>query len=597
MADAWQSAWVEVLPDFSNFRREASPSIVSILGDAGDEGGRSGSKSFGNSFIGGVGKLAAPIAGAFAALGIGNLIGDAVRTGIDYVSEGVNLASDLAESVNAVEVSYGSASTAILALGENSADSMALTRAELNSAAVQFSSFSKTIAGDGGDVANTFSSIAQRGVDFASVMNLDVSEALTLFQSGLAGETEPLRRFGIDVSAAAVEQYALATGIAASASSMTEAQKVQARYGLLMQATSQYAGDFANTQDGAANASRRLTASLAEVQTSAGEIFLPLVTQLANVANDELVPALADVIQKSGPELAASLAESVPSLVSFLETLIPMLPQLLKLGTDALPLFISGMTLLLPAIEFVTKVQNDWVRGLSFLFALIQGDTTLDDLHQTVQGLQGPFGLFRDIVANTGNTFASFGQTVAIAATSLGTNVANGVNTAVSFIQSLPQRAVAALGNVGNLLYNSGRSLIGGWIDGIRDMMRPAGDAVAGVIGWVRGFFPNSPAERGPLSGSGWNSLAESGAAVMTQFTSGFARPDLTGSLTPALAAVRPAVTSQYASSATIGSPRELVIVDADRHLIGRMRVEADGRVGAHAAAEDTKWSSGGKSL
>jgi hypothetical protein len=597
MADAWQSAWVEVLPDFSNFRREASPSIVSILGDAGDEGGRSGSKNFGNSFIGGVGKLAGPIAGAFAALGIGNLIGDAVRTGIDYVSEGVNLASDLAESVNAVEVSYGSASNAILALGENSADSMALTRAELNSAAVQFSSFSKTIAGDGGDVANTFSSIAQRGVDFASVMNLDVSEALTLFQSGLAGETEPLRRFGIDVSAAAVEQYALATGIAASASSMTEAQKVQARYGLLMQATSQYAGDFANTQDGAANASRRLTASLAEVQTSAGEIFLPLVTQLANVANDELVPALADVIQKSGPELAASLAESVPSLVSFLETLIPMLPQLLKLGTDALPLFISGMTLLLPAIEYVTKVQNDWVRGLSFLFSLIQGDASLDDLHQTVQGLQGPFGLFRDIVANTGNTFAGFGQTVAIAASSLGTNVANGVNTAVGFIQSLPGRAIAAIGNVSELLRSSGRSLIQGFINGIRDMRDIAGNAVGGVIDWVRGFFPNSPAKRGPLAGSGWNSLAESGAAVMTQFTSGFSRPDLTGALTPALAAVRPAVASQYASTATFGSPRELVIVDADRQLIGRMQIEADNRVGAAQYATRVAVTSGEASL
>jgi hypothetical protein len=117
------------------------------------------------------------------------------------VSEGVvSLASDLAESVNAVEVSYGDASNAILALGENSADSMALTRADLNSAAVQFSSFSKTIASDGGNVANTFSSIAQRGVDFASVMNLDVSEALGLFQSSLAGETEPLRKYGIDVS-------------------------------------------------------------------------------------------------------------------------------------------------------------------------------------------------------------------------------------------------------------------------------------------------------------------------------------------------------------------------------------------------------------
>ena len=39
------------------------------------------------------------------------------------------------------------------------------------------------------------------------------SDALALFQSGLAGETEPLRKFGIDLSAAAVEAHAIATGI------------------------------------------------------------------------------------------------------------------------------------------------------------------------------------------------------------------------------------------------------------------------------------------------------------------------------------------------------------------------------------------------
>ena len=73
-------------------------------------------------------------------------------------------------------------------------------------------------------------------------MNLDVNQAAELFQSGLAGETEPLRKFGIDLSAAAVEASAYANGIAKAGKPLTEQQKVQARYALLMKTDRQDSG-------------------------------------------------------------------------------------------------------------------------------------------------------------------------------------------------------------------------------------------------------------------------------------------------------------------------------------------------------------------
>ena len=190
----------------------------------------------------------------------------------------IGLASDLEESVNAVEVTFGDAAEAVLAIGDNSATAFGLSKAEFNSMAVSMSSFAKSAAGEGGDVAGAVEEMATRIADFASVMNLDLAEATTTFQSALAGQTEPIRKYGKDVSAAAVELYALENGLAASKSEMTESIKVQARWGLLMEQTEDTAGDFAATSDGLANSQRILKAEATDLAAGLGEDLMPALT-------------------------------------------------------------------------------------------------------------------------------------------------------------------------------------------------------------------------------------------------------------------------------------------------------------------------------
>lgn len=108
----------------------------------------------------------------------------------------VDAASDLSESVNAVNVTFGEAADGILGLSEASAQAVGLSSREFNAFAVQFGAFSKQIAGAEGDVVGVTDELTTRIADFASVMNLDVPDAAAVFQSSLAGETEPIRRFG-----------------------------------------------------------------------------------------------------------------------------------------------------------------------------------------------------------------------------------------------------------------------------------------------------------------------------------------------------------------------------------------------------------------
>lgn len=244
----------------------------------------------------------------------------AVKFGIDSVKA----ASDQEESINAVRVSYGKAAEGILKLGRNSATSFALSRTELNSTAVQFSGFVSTIAGKGGDVVNTFRSITGRATDFASVMNLDVSKALELFQSGLAGETEPLRRYGIDLSAAAVQAFAYAKGIANAGDELTEQQKVQARYQLLLKQTAKTQGDFANTSDSLANRQRILSARFEDVQAKIGKLLLPVASKLFELLADKGIPALDDMVgwlERNQDEIEETARSVGDALLPHLETL------------------------------------------------------------------------------------------------------------------------------------------------------------------------------------------------------------------------------------------------------------------------------------
>lgn len=275
-------ATLTIIPSAKGFQS----ALGKETGGAMKRSGAAGGAAFGGAMIGGLKPMVGALAGIFAAQKI---------TG--FFSSAISEASGLGESVNALNVVYGEHSAGIQALGKGAAQTLGLSNLEFNNLAVRFSSFSKTIAGEGGNVVGTLEDLTGRASDFASVMNLEVSDAAQLFQSGLAGESEPLRAFGIDLSAASVEAYAYANGIASAGEELTESQKVQARYGALMEQTAQTAGDFANTQDSLANVQRRLSSSWADMKAKLGEAFLPVLEKAFGFVNSSVLPGIERMVQ------------------------------------------------------------------------------------------------------------------------------------------------------------------------------------------------------------------------------------------------------------------------------------------------------------
>lgn len=213
------------------------------------------------------------------------------REVFNFFKSSISAASDLGESINAVEVTFGEAAEGIKQLGVESARAVGLSNAEFNTLAVGFAAFVEKIDEGGDDVVGVMKELTGRAADFASVMNIDVAEAATIFRSGLAGETEPLRKFGIDLSAVTVTAKALSLGLADVASELTEQDKIIARYNLLMEQTNKTAGDFANTSDDLANKQRIFTAELENAKVELGEALIPAMTGLLDVGT-KLLPVI-----------------------------------------------------------------------------------------------------------------------------------------------------------------------------------------------------------------------------------------------------------------------------------------------------------------
>ena len=143
--------------------------------------------------------------------------------------------------------------------------------------------FNTIITGFGvaGDKAAFMSkNLTQLGYDLASFYNIDFASAMQKVQSGIAGELEPMRRLGYDLSVARLEQERLNLGIDKSVSSMTQAEKSQLRYYAMMTQVTQVQGDMARTLEQPANMLRVLKAQFEQCARAIGNLFIPILVKV-----------------------------------------------------------------------------------------------------------------------------------------------------------------------------------------------------------------------------------------------------------------------------------------------------------------------------
>lgn len=260
------------------------------------QGFNSGTKQITNglsSLKGMLGKVGGAIAATFA-----------IKNLVNFGKEAINLASDLQEVQNVVDVSFGSLSGKMEELASKAIETYGISELTAKQTGSTYMAMAKgmTIADDAAsDMALTLTGLS---ADMASFYNKEQSVTATALNSVFTGETETLKQFGIVMTEANLQSFAYTQGINKKISAMSQAEKVQLRYNYVMQQTALAQGDFVRTQDSWANQTRKLSELWSQFSGTVGTVLMQVALPAVRTLNKAMV-TLNSIAQSLLDNLAA----------------------------------------------------------------------------------------------------------------------------------------------------------------------------------------------------------------------------------------------------------------------------------------------------
>ena len=181
----------------------------------------------------------------------------------------------------------------------------------------------------------------------AAFNDVDPTQVLEAFKSGLAGSSEPLRRFGINALDSSIELEALQTGLLKAGQGFKDLDPItrsQVRAQAMVSLAYKQSGDaiagFESNNDSLIRRQQALKATFAEMSVTIGNIFLPTL--------DSLVKKILPVVQAIGSWVEANpiLARNI-IIVSVALTGLVTVVGLLGIALFAMKMFLGSTIVLL----------------------------------------------------------------------------------------------------------------------------------------------------------------------------------------------------------------------------------------------------------
>lgn len=256
----------------------------------------------------------------------------------------VNAASDLQELQSAFDYTFGASAATMNAWAESTGNAMGRATSEMKAGALAMGQLFKQAAPTeeaAARLSQRFTTLAQ---DAASFYNTSFDEAIGKIRSGLSGESEPLRDFGVFLTEAAVKAKALELGMIKVGEELTEQGKIMARAILIQEGLADANGDVERTAGSFANRVRALKANIQELAEQIGERFLPYAEKFVGWAQQ--------AVEWIG-ELPGWVKDAAIGFGIFAAAIGPVMIALGALAATVLPLFLANMGPVFVAISAI----------------------------------------------------------------------------------------------------------------------------------------------------------------------------------------------------------------------------------------------------
>lgn len=395
----------------------------------------------------GVGGLASKLKGplvAGAKLAAAALVGVGVGA-VAGLGKAISLATDAGETASKFGTVFAGQREEMDAWAAEMHAAYGITTKDLQDAASGFGVFAKAAGIADGEIAGFSKDLVGASTDLASFYNAPVDEVFAAMQSGLAGQSEPLRRFGIFLSDASLNAHALEQGIGKTTKEMTEGEKVALRQSFIMSQLGDAEGDLARTSGSLANVTKALKGRLTEAGTAIGTAFLPYAEEAAgkvNVWAQEVMPRLQeklDAVPGKIREAGWAFGEMSDAWAAGASLGDTVAAGLGSLGVEA-----EGVA---PLIDSVVGVLRDvWTVLSDLLWPAFQEASAI------LPGFTSPLGVARDVLGYFADNAETLVPVVSALVTgflawkaaTLAYNAVTAIANAVTFLRTAATSGLAA---------------------------------------------------------------------------------------------------------------------------------------------------------
>lgn len=194
-------------------------------------------------------------------------------------------AGDAAETANAFSVAFGAASKDAEAFAQTYAKDVGRAFVEVQDRMANAQLVLKGLGATAEQALPMVEALVRRSVDFASLRNIGDAQAFEAFISGITGETEPLKKFGVVINETATKAELLRLGFKGNAEQAPELAKAMARLNLIMQKTIDADNDAIKTKTSLNNQVKVSQANFHDAAVELGKNFVPTATKALQAAN------------------------------------------------------------------------------------------------------------------------------------------------------------------------------------------------------------------------------------------------------------------------------------------------------------------------
>lgn len=442
------------------------------------------------------------------------------------------LAAEAEQNMGAVGSVFKGAAGEVAAFAADSATKLGVSSSEYNSFASLIGSQLKNAGVPMDQLAGKTNELATKGADLASMFGGTTSDAVGALSSALKGEMDPLEAYGISLNDAAIKGKLAEMGMDGLTGAAAQQAKTQAILALVNQQSADATGNFGREASTAAGAQQIANAQWENARATLGEALLPVMTQMAGALsgvagwvkeNSGLVIGLG--IGIGGLAAAVVLANAATSAFAAVQAIIKGatiawtgVQWALNAAMSANPIgiVIAAIAALVAGVIWAynnvgwfkdgVDAAFKWVSEAAGAMAKWIGEAlgnigrfftdtwnnvtrfltdTWNNIVSAVQAFVGvALGLFFKFNP-LGILISNFGAIVGFLGGVWG-NIVNGVSGMIGkvtgFFGGLGGKILGALGNIGSTLFNTGKNIIQGLIDGIGSMMGAIGKAVLSIV-------------------------------------------------------------------------------------------------------------------